>query len=503
MIFSALAAFAQNNTYNPFSRFGLGELAPTTLAHNRAMGGAHIALRPDSTMPVFINTGNPAAYSLIKLTTLEVGGTYLYSDVRSVTASQKRWGTSFAYGTLGFPIKKNGAMCIGLMPYSHVGYNTESSVATSGIGNVQYKFSGTGSLNKAFIGYGVMPFYKQLRRYRRYHLYIPDSTKTLSRPAYYTGEFFSKLLSDFSIGFNANYLFGNILNTSRVIYPNSLLYNNTFKESTFYMGDFTGNFGFQTAATIDSVLDRKGRKNRIKQAYKQLSEQGFSQVSINEKRDSIMLANPLQRRLLREKIKFTFGYFMGLNNALKVTHSSVALNYIQNSAGQEILRDTAFYQKEQSGKITLPLEQGFGIGFKKGERLNIVADFAITNWQNFKFINELNALKDNYRIAAGFNFVPDKYAVGHNAMIKRTNYRFGFSYQTGFINLSNTLISDYSISAGFGLPVGIGRLSSMVNISAQAGRMGTNANGLLMENYIRIHFGFTFCDRWFQKFRYD
>ena len=55
-------------------------MSPTTFAHNSGMGGTYIALKPDSTMPIFINTGNPASYSLIKLTTLEVGGSFLNSN---------------------------------------------------------------------------------------------------------------------------------------------------------------------------------------------------------------------------------------------------------------------------------------------------------------------------------------------------------------------------------------------------------------------------------------
>ncbi|MBL7932056.1 MAG: hypothetical protein JNL60_09140, partial [Bacteroidia bacterium] len=103
----------------------------------------------------------------------------------------------------------------------------------------------------------------------------------------------------------------------------------------------------------------------------------------------------------------------------------------------------------------------------------------------------------------GINYVPEKYAAGTNAFIKKINYRLGVSYQTGYILVNNLSVSDYYVSAGVGLPVGIGRLSSMVNISAQYGVMGTTDANSLKQNYWRINFGFTFCDRWFQKFRYD
>jgi len=235
------------------------------------------------------------------------------------------------------------------------------------------------------------------------------------------------------------------------------------------MGDFTGNFGMQTAISIDSV------KAKTKNG----------------------------KRILKEKVKFTFGYFLALNNALKVTYDNTVYNYILNGFGQEIIRDTVLYKVNQKSTINLPLEQGFGVGFKKGERINAVADFAITNWQNFKFLENTSNLKNNYRIAAGINYVPQKYAAGSNAFAKKINYRFGVSYQTGYIELKNSKLANYSASIGFGLPVGIGRLSSMVNIGLQVGQTTTSNSDLIKENYFKVNFGFTFSDRWFQKFKYD
>ena len=456
-------------------------------------------------MPIFLNVGNPASYPLIRLTTLEVGGSYLYSEFKgNNNSSLRKWGTNFAYGALGFPVRGNGGACFGLMPYSHVGYETANTVEVENIGNVQYKFYGDGGLNKAFIGYGILPFNKHLVRFRSKHLYAPDSSKVLSHKHYLRRDKLSKMVNDFSLGFNVNYIFGNISNTTRIVYPNSLTYNNTYRERILTMGDFTGNFGAQTGSTIDSITDRKGRKKRIEDALATLkTSANLSDADLKMKRDSVSAATPLHNRVLKQKVKFTFGYFTNLNNPLKVNYSTAVYNYILNGSGQEIIRDTAIYAPDKKGTIRLPMEQGFGIGIKKGERINIVADFAITGWQKFKYLNEVSTFKNNYRIAAGANFVPEKYAAGRGAFLRRVNYRIGASYQTGYINIDKALISDYSVSLGIGLPVGIGRLSSMVNISGQYGVMGSNDPTLIKQNYWRVNFGFTFCDRWFQKYHED
>lgn len=508
LVLAAIAVPAQLNTFSPYSRYGLGEPAPSTFAHNQAMGGAFIALKPDSTMPVFINPGNPASYALIRLTSLEVGASGVYSRFTAGNTDLTKWTTSFSYGALGFPIRGNGGACFGIMPYSNVGYDLQSETSESGIGNVNYLYNGSGGLNKAFIGYGVMPFNRRLARFRGKNLFVDDSLKRFSGSGYKLAEQGSKLLSDLSLGFNINYVFGGFSNTARVVYPNTLLYNNTYRERSMTMGDFNASFGLQTAVTIDSARARQ-KNYRVHNAMitagmDSLKASGqYDAEELRRKLDSLAARYRPRKRAMKEKVKFSFGYFMNLNNALRANYSTTVYNYILNASGQEIIRDTVLFKVNQSGTITLPLEQGIGIGFKKGERISAVADFALTNWQGYSYLGSVSDLKNNYRIAAGINFVPEKYAAGQGAFFKRINYRFGLSYQTGYIHLRNTLVSNYALTAGLGLPVGVGRLSSMVNISLQLGQVGSGSSSLVKENYLRFNFGFTFSDRWFQKFRYD
>jgi hypothetical protein len=467
LLFLITTALAQNGTYSPYSRYGLGELSATSLSHNQGMGNAHIALRPDSTMPIFLNPGNPASYPLIRLTTLEVGGRFGYSAFSTAGTTINKWNTHFSYGAIGIPIGLRSGLCFGLMPYSHVGFESESRQTEEGIGELTNRYNGSGGLSKVFLGYGIMPFQKRWIRFRNRYDNLPDSLQTLSPKTYRLRNFGSRFLSDLSIGANANYVFGSIQNTARVIYPNSIIYNNTYLENVLSLADFTGNFGLQGGFTADSV----------KKAGK--------------------------RRGMKERVRVTFGVFMNLQNPLKARYSDVGYNYILSGTGEELIRDTVRYDADQPKKITLPLEQGFGIGFKKGEKLNIVADIALTGWSRFTYPGQPLKLKDSYRMSIGMNFVPEKYAAGRAAFWRRVNYRAGLSHETGFITLKGQSISNSFASLGMGIPVGIGRLSSMVNISVQAGTMGTTADGLLSENYLRVHFGFTFCDRWFQKFRYD
>ncbi|MBL7917267.1 MAG: hypothetical protein JNM96_02650, partial [Bacteroidia bacterium] len=409
--------------FSPYSRFGLGELNQNTLAHNQGMGGAFAALKPDSIFPVMINTGNPASYSLIKFATFEVGGFYTNSKLSSQSVAVNKHNANFSYAVLGFPIRKKSGATLGIMPYSSVGYNLKNVVAENNIGDVTYNYNGEGGFNKVFVGFGTMPFKESVIKLRKKEIAKAANTdKPYSRKGYALKEFASELLSDFSIGANANYLFGSVKNYADVRYPNSNLYYNTIRESTIRMHDFTGNFGIQTGFTIDSVKAKKSH-------------------------DTLQLNNN-KRIALREKVKIVFGYYMNLNNNLSANYDLISYNYFLTNNAGIMPRDTVIKQIDAAGKIKLPLEQGFGIGIKKGEKLNIVMDYAITNWSGFKLLNYNDSLKNSTRMAIGFNYVPEKFATGKGTFFRRSQYRMGAFYNTGYLNLNKTLITTYGLTAG-------------------------------------------------------
>ncbi len=476
-------SFSQVNTSNPYSRFGLGELNQSTLAHNQGMGGAFTALKPDSIFPVMINTGNPASYSLIRFACFEVGGFYGYSQLQSNNIKVNKHHANFSYAVLGFPVRKNGGASFGIMPFTNVGYSLQAKDNITHIGDVTYNYAGEGGFNKVFLGYGVMPFKNRLTRFRKKINHIQKDTASNKKiKLLKVREFTNELLSDFSAGANANYLFGSTKNYAEIRYPNSAFYYNTIREQIIRINDFTGNIGMQTAFTIDSL------RKKIKT-------------------DS--LGNNINKKVaLREKIKFVFGWYMNINNSLTARRDLFSYNYYLTPSAGTIPRDTIINKVDEYGIIKLPLEQGFGIGIKKGERLNIVLDYAITNWSSFKLFEYTNTLKNNSRYALGFNYVPEKFATGKGTYFKRSQYRAGAFYQTGYLDLNQSLIASYGITAGISLPVGNRTGTGLINFNIQAGQNGTNKNGLVKENFVRVFIGFTFNstyfdDLWFRKFKYD
>lgn len=453
---------AQNLTFSPYSRYGLGEMNSNGFAQISALGGTYIGLKPDTAAPLYINVANPAAITGIRLTTLELGGHAQFTEFNNGKTTTNTRNINFSYAALGFPLKQRASACFGVMPYSSVGYNLKNSVADATIGNIDYVYSGDGGVNKAFLGIGVTPFKKALIRFnasaRKDSLKSHNETKKIKKI-----KFGKELLSELSIGGRGDYLFGSILHTSSVVYPNSTNYFHTRRYRAVTYKDFTGSFGMQTSFSIDSVGKRE----------------------------------------LRKKVRVGFGYFVSIPNTIQVKNSYMAYNYSLNGFGEETPKDTFIYVIDNPASIRLPIEQGVGVSVRKGDVLAVAADFAYTNWQQFRYMDAVNDLTNSYRVSLGINIIPNKSAAGSGAYLKRVQYRLGGYYKTGALELKNTQINDFGATVGLGLPVGMYRQFSVVNISAQFGQMGSINNNLIRERYAKIIIGFTFNDRWFNKLRYD
>ena len=152
--FLSIAAYSQTNTYSPYSRYGLGDLAHEGLAFNRAMGGTGIALR----LPNSINYLNPASYTAQDTMSFifDFGLYSNYTQYKSSLSSSADWRSSLNHIVMGFPVTKWWKSSLGLVPYSRMGYNiTDFSIVNYGPSRSEsfdIFYTGTGGVNKFYVG---------------------------------------------------------------------------------------------------------------------------------------------------------------------------------------------------------------------------------------------------------------------------------------------------------------------------------------------------------------
>ena len=149
--FFSLLSNAQSGTASPYSFFGIGESRFKGNHENRSMGGLNV--EQDS---LHINILNPASFAAIRFTTFTIGGNYTTTSLKTDSKNENAQRTTLDYLAVALPLGKIG-VGFGLMPYTSVGYNIQStSSEPDGVNNV---LKGTGGLNKAFfsIGYTIVP----------------------------------------------------------------------------------------------------------------------------------------------------------------------------------------------------------------------------------------------------------------------------------------------------------------------------------------------------------
>jgi len=271
---------------------------------------------------------------------------------------------------------------------------------------------------------------------------------------FYWGNAF-RIIQGLSIGVNASYLFGSMNRISTVLFPDSAYYANYKIENHITMNDLYFNFGVQYTAR------------------------------------------------LKKDLKLTLGGVFANQSKMAAKTDYLANTYAQGGSGVDIVKDTIAFADNYGGNIVIPLMFGVGFAFEKTEKWTAGADFKWQNWKNFKaVINDSvvisESLTNAYSISVGAEVVPD--INSYSNYLKRVRYRFGFLYNSTYLELFGKHLNEYALTLGFGTPVRGAKTA--LNVSVQLGTRGTTEANLIRETYLRFTIGFSINERWFVKRKY-
>lgn len=151
LLFSFVFVYAQRNTSTPYSIFGVGEEFGTKTVEQFSMGGIGAAFKSER----YLNFINPAANSNLAYATYVFGILNNELNVKSSTINQSANTTSLSYFALGIPISPKFGFVFGMQPTSAVGYSLRNSVFDEEDDLIEVtQFSGTGSVNRLYGGFG-------------------------------------------------------------------------------------------------------------------------------------------------------------------------------------------------------------------------------------------------------------------------------------------------------------------------------------------------------------
>jgi len=143
-------AYGQANINSPYSRFGVGDLEPQYFGESRSLSGVATPIRE----PNAINFFNPASYSALRITTLEAGLRFNFTQLSSLTDKQFNYNGQYGYLSLGFPLGKKWGVSLGLVPYSNMGYYQSQSTVINVLGPQNTIYNGEGGLTQFYAGTG-------------------------------------------------------------------------------------------------------------------------------------------------------------------------------------------------------------------------------------------------------------------------------------------------------------------------------------------------------------
>jgi hypothetical protein len=417
ILLASISAEAQITTQSPYSRYGLGNIKGSMLPQYRAMGGISTAINKP-TLYSNINMLNPASYTGIALTTVDIGMTGAFTTLKRNGAQEKSYNSTLSHLALAFPlVSGKSALSIGILPYTELGYEYAATTKLDTT-DVNYRYAGEGGLTKAYIGYG------------------------------------QRIGDNFSIGGNIEYLFGNLQesrSTELLSYP--------------------------------SIPNRQQNKNSV---------------------GGVTFSYGMQYQIpMGNKKSLTLGYSGSSSSSVNSKKSYVVTQYSYNDLGDEREAfDTLEVRENPSAKLKLPLTHNFGIAFQKDNKWLIGADYRMGKWSKLSIEGVNQGLQDSWGFSAGGQFIPNMSAI--SGYFNRVEYRMGFNYDKTYVRISDQDIKQMAVTFGLGLPLASARYSIYkLNLTTEIGKRGSMTNGLLQENYINLHLGFTLNDTWFKRFKFD
>ena len=424
-----VAAIAQNSFNVPYSQYGVGDLyQPYNMPMASKMGGVVYSQSGNN----YINPFNPASYGAIQSQSFvfDMGVNIEMCNLKGPHASLYDADGNVGYLLIGFPITKWWKTSIGLMPYSNVNYESVQTLTdTTTYGKMKTIYEGVGGVSQLTWGHAF------------------NIGKRLS------------------LGFNVNYLTGNIQRAITYDFKqgDTNYFVNSRRLKDTYIRNFTFDFGIQY--------------------YQPLGE------------------------------KYTLEMGAVFKPQITTKLTDKALIYTVN--GKEQLLDTIFPYVGEDGEykseLTQPWTIGVGLSLLRNNKWRIAGDFTYATHSGLMYKENIsvnlfgssvlhNVENDNMRMALGFDWLGDRNA---SKYIHRIGFSAGIHYEKGklMLNIDQKIheLDEMGVGIGATLPMRKGR--SLLNLSFAYRRFG-DINPLMRECWT-IGIGISSCETWFVKRKYN
>jgi hypothetical protein len=162
--------------------------------------------------------------------------------------------------------------------------------------------------------------------------------------------------------------------------------------------------------------------------------------------------------------------------------------------------DTLYNEVETDSRGKFIMENGFGIQYNVGEKLELNANYAGISFNNTSLLDYKNAYTNSALYSFGAEFSPNPYSLF--SFFKRVKYRAGFRTGTQPLTIDGTQTRLTAGIVGIGVPVYVNRQISFINLGVEAGKKEYGRG--YSDKYINISLSLNLNDDyWFMKRKYN
>lgn len=402
LLLTIATAPAMAQALSPYSKFGYGLLDNNATAAQMQMGGVGYAMSSGRQ----INVMNPASYAAADTLTFLFDMGLDYTSLKSsetaadgtkTSGSQQSGGLD--YITMQVPIGQRMGASLGVLPYSSVGYAFGSEIK-NGLNERQ----GSGGINQLYLGFA------------------------------------GRIAKGLSVGFNASYLFGNVINDVTITTDGG---SASLFEQVMQVRDFRFQFGAQYAFNV--APGHKITAGLVYSPGKDLLGKAFvTKYDVNA----------------------------------DVAPDTIAYTHLRHNA-------------------ELAATWGAGLSYELRNNLHVEANFTYQPWSKVKTLQlkgfEGTRFADRYQAALGAAYTP----ADRGGYFKRVTYRLGGFYNRDYMMVGTNHVKEFGLGCGFGLPAL--QSKTMINIGVEYRHRAATDKHMLKENYLNLRIGINFNELWFYQ----
>lgn len=540
-------------TLSPYSRYGLGNLYSPTSARNYTMGGIGVGTF-DATS---INRINPASYSDLALTTVDLSGFGAFSMQKSNTNEANLNTAGLHNLNFGFSNKNGFGLVFGLAPYSSSGYEVivrDSIMTDTAYAPYTTTYEGDGGLNQFYIGTGIR-FLKNFRAGANLTFAFGNTSYTwendFDEGAYATVNIEERttlngIIPQFGLQYGDTIKIRSSADRIKVLQGQDKGYEkdlaNLEKELAALEKENEKLIAWEKEqnADIAEIEKRKAdlqasverlmeNEDAHKKEITQLQEKGFRLEKKRKKlvrevknrtrdlKDERSSVNSRKRKIQERRANIA-QEIEDIKEGKRSATVERKRNFLVRAGatfepasslnGDQIFRydnstigDTSY---SIAGAARLPMKIAFGVSVVRPNRWTLGIDASLQDWSKFEYFNDVNTLDRALDIRFGGEWIPK--ILGDNYR-HRIAYRAGVHYTQTGLTVGSGSVAEYGLTAGVGLPIGrFNRISgnfSRINLGAGVSRRGNLDSNPLEELNFHLRVGVNLGEIWFIRRRID